>query len=60
MAIMRIYCMFQKAVRTIKDAQITDMQERLRTKPVGERNIVIIEDADTMTLRASEQAFEDS
>lgn len=41
-----------KSGETIKDAQITDMQERLRTKPVGERNIVIIEDADTMTLRA--------
>lgn len=37
---------------SIKDAEIVKMQERLKTKPFGERNIVIIEDADTMTLRA--------
>ncbi len=28
------------------------MQERLKTMPVGDRNIVIIENSDTMTLRA--------
>lgn len=36
----------------IKDSDIIKMQEHLKTKPFGERNIVIIEDADTMTLRA--------
>lgn len=36
----------------IKDADIVNMQERLKTKPFGDRNIVIIENADTMTLRA--------
>lgn len=37
---------------SIKDADIVNMQDRLKTKPFGERNIVIIENADTMTLRA--------
>lgn len=37
---------------SIKDADIVGMQERLKTKPFGDRNIVIIEDSDTMTLRA--------
>lgn len=37
---------------SIKDADIIGMQDRLRTKPFGERNIVIMEDSDTMTLRA--------
>lgn len=38
--------------RSIKDEAIEQMQERLRTKPFGDRNIAIICDADTMTLRA--------
>lgn len=37
---------------TIKDAQIIAMQERLRTKPFGDRNIVIMNGSDTMTQRA--------
>lgn len=37
---------------SIKDEAIERLQERLRTKPYGERNITIISDADTMTLRA--------
>lgn len=37
---------------SIKDADIVGMQDRLKTKPFGDRNIVIIEDSDTMTLRA--------
>ncbi|HIU26392.1 MAG TPA: hypothetical protein IAC50_07880 [Candidatus Copromorpha excrementigallinarum] len=41
-----------KSGETVKDAQITEAQERLRTKPVGDRNVVVVEDADTMTLRA--------
>ncbi|MDO4546213.1 MAG: hypothetical protein Q4C25_08645, partial [Bacillota bacterium] len=40
------------AEESIKDANIISMQERLKTKPFGERNIVIIEGCDTMTLRA--------
>lgn len=37
---------------SIKDEAIENMQERLRNKPFGARNIVIMSDADTMTLRA--------
>jgi len=37
---------------SIKDSDIINMQERLKTMPVGDRNIVIIENSDTMTLRA--------
>ena len=37
---------------SIKDADIVKMQDRLKTKPFGDRNLVIIENADTMTLRA--------
>ena len=37
---------------SIKDADILSMQERLKTKPFGERNIVIMENSDMMTLRA--------
>ena len=37
---------------SIKDADIVEMQDKLKTKPFGERNIVVIEDSDTMTLRA--------
>lgn len=37
---------------SIKDEAIERLQERLRTKPYGARNIAVISDADTMTLRA--------
>lgn len=37
---------------SIKDARIIEVQERLKTKPFGERNIVVIEDSDAMTTRA--------
>lgn len=37
---------------SIKDEAIESMQERLRNKPLGERNVVLIANADTMTLRA--------
>lgn len=37
---------------SVKDSEILKMQERLKTKPFGERNVVIIEDSDKMTLRA--------
>lgn len=38
---------------SIKDEAVEELQSRIKKKPyVGERNIVILEDADTMTLRA--------
>ncbi|MEA4989105.1 MAG: hypothetical protein VB095_13675 [Anaerovorax sp.] len=38
---------------SIKDEAIEELQSRLKKKPyVGDRNVVIINDADTMTLRA--------
>ncbi len=37
---------------SLKDEMIEKLQERLRIKPYGERNIAIIKDADTMTIRA--------
>lgn len=42
----------EKDGNSIKDEAIEQLQERLKTKPYGERNIAIISDADTMTLRA--------
>lgn len=38
--------------KSIKDEAIEKLQERLKVKPYGDRNIAIISDADTMTLRA--------
>ncbi len=38
--------------KSIKDEAIERLQERLKVKPYGKRNIAIICDADTMTLRA--------
>lgn len=37
---------------SIKDKDISFLQENLKTKPSGERNMAIIADADTMTVRA--------
>ncbi len=38
---------------SIKDEAVEELQSRIKKKPyVGERNIVILQDADTMTLRA--------
>lgn len=37
---------------SVKDAAIMSMQDKLKTKPFGERHIAIIEDSDTMTHRA--------
>lgn len=37
---------------SIKDAAVVKMQERLKTKAFGDRNVVIIENSDLMTLRA--------
>lgn len=38
--------------RSLKNAAITELQENLKKKPAGERNIAIICDADLMTDRA--------
>lgn len=38
--------------KSIKDEAIEKLQERLKVKPYGKRNIAVISDADTMTLRA--------
>ena len=37
---------------SVKDKDISLLQENLKTKPAGERNMAIIADADTMTVRA--------
>jgi len=43
----------QRDGASVKDEAIEDLQERLKKKPfAGERNIAVIEDADTMTARA--------
>lgn len=42
-----------KTTKSVKDEDIISMISRIKTKPYeGDRNIVIIEDADTITLRA--------
>ena len=38
--------------KSIKDEAIERLQEKLKVKPYGKRNIAVISDADTMTLRA--------
>ncbi len=42
----------EKEENSIKDEDVVRLQDRLRNKPLGERNIAILKDADTMTLRA--------
>lgn len=42
----------EKKENSIKDADISELQERLKMRPLGERNIAIIKDADTMTAWA--------
>lgn len=37
---------------SVKDAAIEDIQGKLNVKPLGARNVVVIKDSDTMTLRA--------
>lgn len=37
---------------SVKDDMIEKLQENLARKPLGERNMAIIADADTMTIRA--------
>lgn len=42
----------QKDGASVKDEAISELQEKLKIKPYGDRNVAVIEDADTMTLRA--------
>lgn len=37
---------------SIKDAAVEAIQEKLNVKPLGDRNVVVISDCDTMTARA--------
>lgn len=37
---------------SVKDEQIEKLQEKLKRKPMGDRNIAVIKDADTLTVRA--------
>ena len=37
---------------SVKDEQISNLQANLKKKPIGSRNMAIIKDADTMTVRA--------
>lgn len=37
---------------SVKDAAVETIQEKLSVKPLGDRNVVIISDCDTMTARA--------
>ena len=43
---------FRKDGMSIKDAAIASLQEKIKVRPVGERNIMIICDSDTMTPKA--------
>ena len=45
---------------SVKDEQISKVQSDIRKKPMEERHMVVIKDADTMTLRAQNRLFEDS
>ncbi|MEL7657233.1 MAG: DNA polymerase III subunit delta', partial [Bacillota bacterium] len=43
---------------SIKDEAVEELQSRIKKKPyVGDRNIVILQDADTMTLRAQNRVL---
>ncbi|MCQ2546515.1 MAG: hypothetical protein MJ161_03085 [Clostridia bacterium] len=37
---------------SVKDAAVEKIQEKLNVKPLGDRNVVVISDCDTMTARA--------
>ena len=43
---------FRKDGMSIKDAAIASLQEEIKVRPVGERNIMVITDSDTMTTKA--------
>ncbi|MBR6473179.1 MAG: hypothetical protein IKS99_05605 [Firmicutes bacterium] len=41
-----------RSVRSIKDGDMEELQANLKMKPQGDRNMALIRDADTMTVRA--------
>ena len=41
-----------KTSKAIRDEDIEELQTKLKMKPYGERNVALISDSDTMTLRA--------
>ena len=43
---------FRKDGLSVKDAAIEALQEKIKVRPVGERNIMVICDSDTMTAKA--------
>lgn len=43
---------FRKDGMSVKDAAIASLQEKIKVRPVGERNIMVICDSDTMTAKA--------
>ena len=43
---------FRKDGLSVKDAAIASLQEKIKVKPVGERNVMVICDCDTMTAKA--------
>ena len=43
---------FRKDGMSVKDAAIASLQEKIKVRPIGERNIMVICDSDTMTSRA--------
>ena len=44
---------------SIRDASILEVQDRVEKQCRSARNVVIVEDADTMTQRAQNRLFED-
>ncbi len=43
---------FSKDGLSVKDAAIASLQEKIKVRPVGDRNIMVISDCDTMTAKA--------
>ncbi len=43
---------FRKDGMSVKDAAIESLQEKIKVRPIGERNIMVICDSDTMTPKA--------
>ena len=43
---------FRKDGMSVKDAAIASLQEKIKVRPVGQRNIMVICDSDTMTAQA--------
>ncbi|MBR0455333.1 MAG: hypothetical protein IJJ01_01590 [Firmicutes bacterium] len=43
---------FRKDGLSIKDASVLALQEKIKVKPVGDRNVMVISDCDTLTAKA--------